>query len=122
MKLRNDVIIPLCLISFIAGFLLSSCDVKADVLLGITAKYGANGYDAEGYTTSTTTSSYLNRRCRKSSGSTYTTTNGYLDVENRYELVPGLSLQTIPENKYGLSFGTGIYLDQTINMFLGIRL
>ena len=102
---------------FFLVFLLSSFVAKADVLLSVTAKYGANGYDVEG-SSSTTTSS----KTKKHHSKTYTTTTGSLDVDNRVQLVPGLMIQTMPEKKYDLSIGAGVYMDSTFNMFVGMRL
>ena len=97
--------------------LLFSMSSQADIMLGLTGKYGANGFDAEG-TTSSSTSSIINHHRSR----TYTLTNGSLDIDNRYQFVPGLMLQTMPEKKYDFSLGVGAYLDATLNVFLGIRL
>jgi len=98
--------------------LLSSFAASGDVLLSVTAKYGANGFDAQGSTSTST----LSTPAKKHKTTSFTTTTGSLDVDNRVQLVPGITLQTIPEKKYDLSIGGGIYTDSTVSVFLGIRL
>lgn len=110
--------------SLIALLLLTSM-AKADVLLGLTTKYGVSGYNTSfspGSSSSSTVTSTHGNSHNNSTSTTYTFTNGSLDISNKYQLVPGLMLQTLPEKRYDLSFGAGAYLDSTVDLFVGIRL
>ena len=115
MRNFNTLAFIICILLAILFFNLPS---KADVLLSVTAKYGANGFDAQGSTSTST----LSTPAKKHKTTSFTTTTGSLDVDNRVQLVPGITLQTIPEKKYDLSIGGGIYTDSTVSVFLGIRL
>lgn len=84
----------LLLILFVTG------SAKADIIIGPSVKYGVSGSN----TTTVQTGSY-----------TSTTTN------DRVQTVVGLKVQTVP-CWGGTSIGGGIYMDNTIELNLGIRL
>lgn len=124
MKYLYFFLIGICVASFIFTFFWPN-NAHCDVLLSVTAKYGVTGYNTEfspGSSNSSTTVSNHGKSKNNSTSTTVTTTGGTLDIDNKYQLVPGLMLQTMPENRYDLSIGAGIYMDSTVNMFLGIRL
>ena len=86
---------------------------EADTIFSTGVKYGPNGYKANGNRSVTTTT-------KKHSSTTQTVDTS--SVENRIEMVPGFKLQTIPKEFLDLSFGAGYYLDNTVEVFIGVRL
>lgn len=108
--------------------LLVSTSAQADILLGLTGKYGISGYDVSGggSSSSSSSSSVIKRgRCFRRSSTTVTSTttsSSPLDIDDVYEFVPGIMLQTVPEKKYDFSVGIAGYLDETVSVFFGIRL
>jgi len=114
------------LMTYTASLLIVMMSYKAsaDVILGISAKYGPNGYQAGGYSSSSSSSvpvcnnSHHHPSCNTSVSSSVQ--NG-INVSNRIQAVPGLSLTTVP-NTYGISLKGEYYLDNTLVFGLGIRL
>lgn len=103
--------------------LLCSVSSHADILVGLTGKYGPSGYEVSDGGSSTSSSSVTKRSWfRRKTTVTNTTVQGALDVDTTYDFVPGLMIQSVPDKKYDLSVGVAGYLDETVSVFLGIRL
>ena len=117
----------------VALLALTATLAKADYLFSLTGKYGANGYTTSGNSgvaTSTTNSSSTDTTVNNGHHTTTSTTNSSSStnspyntttVGNRYQVVPGLRLQTLPDSIGGLSVGAGYYFDNTIEGSIGIR-
>jgi hypothetical protein len=93
---------------------------NADCLFSLTSKYGPNGYVASG-SNSVSSSSISSGTCAHCSSSSSNSTTNNLSISNRYEVTPGLRLQTIPDSVGGLSMGMGYYFDNTVEASVGIR-
>lgn len=89
---------------------------KADYLFSTSVKYGPNGYNASGFSTSSSTIQIVNKNKSNSSSSS----SNDLSVNNRIQSVLGFKLQNVPE-KGNLSLGIGYYLDNTVESSIGIR-
>ena len=86
------------------------------IILSTAVKYGVNGYVANGDHSVLTSQT----KTKKTSVSTSSTTDT-LGVTNRVQSVLGLKLQTVPD-QYGISLGGGYYMDNTVELSVGIRL
>jgi hypothetical protein len=83
------------------------------IILSTAMKYGPNGYSSLG-------TSSITQACQGKTCTTNTTNSDVLS--NRIQPVGGLTLQSVPDERWGLSFGAGYYMDQTATFSLGLRL
>lgn len=108
----------------VVTFLFGSSVFAGDYLFSLTGKYGPNGYNTS-TTTSNVNSTLTNTVTKNNVSSTSTATTSVpsnsTTVTNRYQAVPGLRLQTIPDSMGGLSVGAGYYFDNTLEASIGIR-
>lgn len=84
------------------------------ILLSASVKYGPNGYVNNG-------SSSNNSSCNGANHCTTSSVNTQA-VGNRIEATPGVMLQMVPDEAFGLSVGGGYYQDNTAILNIGIRL
>ena len=101
----------------ILNTLIISSVCRADVLLSGTVKYGITNNSTNTVATTTTSTKSSHQTTTNSITADTITPNA-----QSMRLVPGITLQSIPDEKHRLSIGAGAYLDQTVEISLGIRL
>lgn len=96
---------------------------QADVIIGPSVKYGVNGYSATGTPGSSSSSASSTSKNGKvtSTSNSSNSVNGGVSIQDRYQAVVGLKIQTVP-CWGGLSFGGGVYADSTVEFNIGLRL